>query len=166
MRGQDLTGQRFGRLTVLEALPGNRRTCWRCVCDCGQETVVGSGHHLTSGHTESCGCLRYERLKAANTKHGNRRSRLYNIWAHMRQRCSNPQNKDFNYYGGRGVTVCSEWVDDFSAFQEWALDNGYRDDLTLDRINPDGNYEPQNCRWATMAEQNRNRRFCKKEVMP
>jgi hypothetical protein len=84
----------------------------------------------------------------------------------MRQRCNNPQNKDFGYYGGRGITICTEWLDDFANFQEWAMANGYRDDLTLDRINPDGNYGPENCRWATRAEQSRNRRFCKKGVMP
>lgn len=166
MKKRDLMGQRFGRLTVVGALPPKyKKTRWRCICDCGQETE-STTDHLTSGHTESCGCLRYERLKNANTKHGNRQSRLYNIWAHMRQRCNNPQNKDFKYYGGRGITLCAEWVDDFIAFQAWAFASGYRDDLTIDRINPDGNYCPENCRWATKAEQNRNRRFCKKEVMP
>lgn len=165
MKKHDLTGQRFGRLTVAGSLPTKyKKTRWRCVCDCGKETEATTDH-LISGHTESCGCLRYERLKAANTKHGNRRARLYTIWEHMKQRCDNPRNKDFKYYGGRGVKVCAEWVDDFKAFQEWALANGYRENLTIDRIEVDGNYEPQNCRWVTQSEQNKNKRPRKKGVI-
>lgn len=165
MKFKDLTGQRFGRLIVMERLPArHKKTQWRCLCDCGQETEA-STDHLTGGHTSSCGCLRYERLKEANTTHGERDTRLYNIWVHIRQRCGNPQNKNFMYYGGRGVRVCIEWRDSFEAFRAWALANGYRDDLTIDRIDANGNYEPSNCRWLTQAEQNRNRRYCKKEVI-
>lgn len=162
---KDLTGQRFGRLTVVGRLPSkNKKTRWLCVCDCGQKTEAKTDH-LLSGHTKSCGCLRYERLKESNTKHGNRRSRLYTIWEHMKQRCGNPQNKDFKYYGGRNIKVCAEWSDDFATFWAWALANGYREDLTIDRIDVDGNYEPQNCRWVTQAEQNKNKRPRKKEVI-
>ena len=162
--GKDLTGQRFGRLTVLEPLPGERRTRWRCVCDCGRETVVGSGHHLTSGNTKSCGCLHRDSARERHLVHGGKGSRLYNIWKNARQRCRNPRATDFKIYGGRGVTICTEW-DSFAAFREWSLNNGYRDDLTLDRIDPDGDYCPENCRWTTWKEQRLNQRRCK-EVMP
>lgn len=164
MRGRDLTGQRFGRLTVLEALPGDRRTRWRCICDCGQETVVGSGHHLTSGNTKSCGCLHRDTARDRHMVHGGKGSRLYNIWKNARQRCRNSKATDYSIYGGRGINFCAEW-DSFARFQEWAMANGYRDDLTLDRINPDGDYSPQNCRWATWKEQRHNQRRCK-GVMP
>ena len=164
MRKLDLIGQRFGRLTVLEPLPTQgKKTRWRCLCDCGRETAVSSTH-LVSGHTGSCGCLQIERARATNTKHGGRRSRLYTIWEHMRQRCNNSGNKDFKYYGGRGIKICKAW-EHFGTFQDWAQANGYTDKLTIDRIDPDGNYCPTNCRWITQAGQNRNRRYCKKGVV-
>lgn len=164
MKKLDLIGQRFGRLTVLEPLPAQgKKTRWRCRCDCGQEVAVNSTH-LVSGHTCSCGCLQSERTRAANTTHGGRHSRLYNIWAHMRQRCNNPGNKDFAYYGGRGIKICKEW-ERFDTFQDWALKNGYTAELTIDRIDSNGNYCPENCRWVTQADQNRNRRYCKKGVV-
>lgn len=153
----DLTGQRFGRLTVKgPATNKGKKTRWICWCECGGILPITSTH-LISGHTKSCGCLQRERTGTAATRHGGRKSRLYTIWEHMRQRCNNPNNKDFRYYGGRGIRITPEW-DDFGAFQIWALANGYRDNLTLDRINVDGDYRPENCRWVTMAEQNRNKR--------
>lgn len=165
MRGQDLSGQRFGRLTVLWPIRElGRRTRWDCICDCGNTIVVSSGYHLTSGNTQSCGCLHRELARTRQLQHGGKGTRLYNIWKNVRQRCRNPKATDFKLYGGRGITICDEW-EDFGTFREWALQNGYTDELTLDRIDPNGNYCPANCRWATWAEQRHNQRRCK-EVMP
>lgn len=162
----NLTGQRFGRLIVLGTwppVPGGR-TRWRCLCDCGQETIVGSAHHLTSGNTKSCGCLHRDSARDRHLQHGGKGTRLYNIWKNARQRCRNPKNPDFYLYGARGIIFATAW-DDFATFRAWALDNGYRDDLTLDRIDPDGDYEPNNCRWATWKEQRHNQRRSKEVVL-
>lgn len=166
MKHKDLTGQRFGRLTVLGPLPAgkNQRTRWSCLCDCGQEIVVGYSHHLINGNTQSCGCLRRDSARGQHLIHGGKGTRLYNIWKNARQRCRNPKCPDYRVYGARGVRFAHVW-DDFAVFREWALANGYRDDLTLDRINPDGDYCPENCRWATWREQRHNQRRCK-EVLP
>lgn len=160
--GKDLTGMRFGYLTVLskdESLKYKHQThtTWLCLCDCGNTTIV-RGYCLRNGHTQSCGCLgREKRLKSA-TKHGQSETRLYAIWHAMKQRCFNPNHKNYVDYGGRGIKVCEEWKNDFQAFYDWAMANGYEESLSIDRINNDGNYEPQNCRWVTMKEQCNNRR--------
>ncbi len=159
----DITGQQFGRLTVLCAELGSRRTRWRCRCECGQDVVVGSASHLTSGNTKSCGCLRRDTSRARQLSHGGKGTRLYNIWKNARQRCRNPKTPDYYLYGARGVKFSTEW-DDFAAFRDWALQNGYTEDLTLDRIDPDGDYCPKNCRWATWLEQRHNQRRCKEVV--
>lgn len=166
MRTSDITGQRFGRLTVLGSAGRgeNRKLRWLCVCDCGRETVVGSAYHLRSGNTKSCGCLRKDVAREMHYTHRGEGTRLYNIWNNARQRCGNPNNPDYYLYGARGVVVSKEWSS-FGAFQEWAFSNGYRDDLTLDRIDPDGNYAPDNCRWATWLEQRHNQRRCKGVVL-
>jgi hypothetical protein len=156
----DLTGQRFGRLVVVRRADtpsdngGNAR--WHCRCDCGNETDV-LGFHLRQGRTVSCGCLQKELARAACTTHGQTGSRLYVIWGSMRARCENPHNQHYDNYGGRGITVCEEWHD-FVNFMQWAERTGYRENLTIDRIDVNEGYNPVNCRWVTMHEQNRNKR--------
>lgn len=154
----DLTGKKFGRLTAISRLKGSRAipAKWKCVCDCG-ETVFVDTNKLLSGHTASCGCLQRERTGNASRKHGLRHSRLYKTWCNMKTRCYNRKSTDFYNYGGRGITVCDEWKTDFLAFYNWAMSNGYRDDLSIDRIDNDKGYSPDNCRWATSKEQARNK---------
>ena len=157
---KDLTGHRFGRLLVLSLVNDvageNIPTRWLCRCDCGREVVV-RGYNLKSGQTRSCGCLQREMAGKYCFKHGKTGSRLHNIWVKMKGRCNRCSEAAYPYYGGRGIKVCDEWQE-FMPFYEWAMANGYRDDLTLDRIDPNGDYEPSNCRWLPLKAQNRNKR--------
>jgi hypothetical protein len=156
----DLTGQRFGRLFVLaRAINRGKVAVWQCQCDCGQIKII-PGRNLRDGISQSCGCLQRERssanCKATKTKHGYKGTPTYTSWIEMRRRCSRSHRAEFRNYGARGISVCQEWLNSFEAFLR---DMGTRPEgKSLDRINNDGNYEPGNCRWATLIEQRRNRR--------
>ena len=151
----ELTGKRFGRLKVLGRSHQNKKHkwYWLCICDCGREVAV-VGVDLKSGHTQSCGCLQRERT----TKHGLRKTSLYSTWSDMNSRCYNPKVPEFHNYGGRGIRVCNEWKQSATAFLNWALTKGYKKGLTIERKDNDGNYEPNNCKFATWAQQARNKR--------
>lgn len=153
----NLVGEKYGRLTVVEFVKLQKhKTYWKCVCDCGL-TVIATGNNLRSGGTKSCGCLKRERtmkMGQNNTKHGeshSNRTRLYTIWCGMRQRCTNPNREAYPLYGGKGVKICEEW-NEYSNFKEWAMANGYADNLSIDRIDPSKGYYPDNCRWITPSE--------------
>lgn len=154
----DITGQKFGKLTVLGVHHlGKRNTrYWLCKCECGKETVQISVN-LKSGRTKSCGCQRYIELSERNKKHGMSGTRIYRIWRGMISRCKYKTATGYENYGARGISVCKEW-EDFERFYLWALENGYSDELTIERKNVDGNYEPGNCEWITWEMQASNKR--------
>lgn len=153
-----LIGEKFSRLLVIGELPMiKKHSVWLCKCDCGKEVSV-SGSALRTGNTKSCGCYNSEVVTNRNTTHGLINSgRIYYIWQRMKQRCRDSNCEDYKDYGGRGISICSEWLD-FTSFHTWAHENGYAPDLTLDRKDNNGNYEPGNCKWSTIKEQARNKR--------
>jgi len=156
---QEWIGRKFGRLTVNKILherdsAGRSLLLWECECDCGN-VIKAHPSRLVLGVQSSCTCIRKECGKDF-FKHGKSRTRLFYIWASMRERCRNPNNSRYENYGGKGVKVCDEWSE-YKPFEEWALNNGYREDLTIDRIDVDGDYCPANCRWADAKTQQRNK---------
>lgn len=164
----DLTGMIYGRLKVLYRYPadyitpstGKHTSRWFCLCECGNTSIVSSSQ-LRSGKTQSCGCLQRERSAQAHTTHGGRYDRLHMMWANMKNRCFNPKYAEYKDYGGRGISVCEDWHT-YEAFRDWALNMGYQSDAvrgkqTLDRIDIDGDYCPENCRLVDMYAQANNK---------
>jgi len=157
----DLTGQKFGRLTVVSfAENRDHRIYWNCLCECGNTSIV-RGSDLKSGASTSCGCLRVEKTATTHATHGHsvegNPSSTYHSWQQMKERCTNPNNKAYKNYGGRGITVCERWLDSFEHFLEDMGEKPSRE-YSIDRIDNSGNYCPENCQWSTRTEQQRNKR--------
>lgn len=163
-RGKDLIGQKFGKLTVIGRVPKEERKnpqyIWICKCDCGNE-VISTANKLTHGIQVSCGCQKAERIGNLNRKYKNTDKHLYGVYKAMINRCIDEKDPSYINYGGRGVSVCDEWLNDYDAFAEWAISSGYEKGLTLDREDNEKSYSPENCRWVTMQVQQNNKRNCR-----
>ena len=159
----DLSGLRYGKLVVMSIAGKDkyRNTMFLCKCDCGNYKII-NGCSLRKGLTKSCGCIQKEIVSKMFTIHGQtkgyHRERLHSIWHGMKNRCLNPKTPFFKNYGGRGISICDDWLNNFDRFYKWALENGYKENLTIDRIDNDKGYYPLNCRWATYKQQRANQR--------
>lgn len=155
---KNFIGRKFGKLEVIKYVRTNekRKTIYMCKCDCGNYKEI-KRNSLVTGHTKSCGCME----RKGNLKHGQRKTKLYGTWLNIKDRCNNPNNSHFKYYGKKGIQICTEWANDFSVFMEWSLSNGYSEGLTIERIDNNKGYEPSNCKWITTGEQARNRSITK-----
>ena len=157
-------GDRYNMLTVIDVSSETDRrgkNKWVCLCDCGNKKVI-STESLLYSHTKSCGCIQKEWTRGLAEKvlktHGLSKTRLHHEWRHIKNRCNNPKAKKYPIYGGRGIKLCAEWDNDFQSFYDWSMANGYKDNLTIDRIDVDKGYEPSNCRWIPLEKQSDNKR--------
>jgi len=154
----DLTGKRFGKLIVIKKNGKDkfRQNMWLCKCDCGNYVTVRA--YSLKNNTRSCGCLQKELTSMSKKTHGLSKNILYSVMYSIKNRCYNKNEPSYKYYGKRGIIICNEWKNNFISFYNWAINNGYKKGLTIDRIDVNGNYEPNNCRWITIQEQQKNKR--------